>query len=514
MAEPFLRMKGLTRHFGPVQALNDVTLDVHPGQVLALVGENGAGKSTMMRLIEGVFEPTRGTIEVAGRSVTFDQPRDAHAAGIRVIHQEPEIVPDLTVAENIFAGNLPRVARHFLSWPTLQAKTAELLAAFGMAHELRPRQMCSGLGPAQRQMIEIMRAVQAGGKLIAFDEPTSSLTDEETRRLFAIINRLRDDGVAIIYISHRLAEITELADRVAVLRDGALVDDLPAEGLTEERITHLMVGRPLSDMFPDRDPSTGDVVLKVEGLTTEHVSDVSLELRRGEVLGIGGLIGAGRSELAKGIFGFHRRLSGRVLLDGNELPSGDTAAAIAAGIGFAPEDRKEEALLLMQTILENAVLCVPEKVSTGGFFSRSRALKLISDISRQMRLKASSLDAPITSLSGGNQQKVVLTRWLACDLKVLILDEPTRGIDVGARSEIYDLIRNLTDSAGLGVIVISSEMTELLGLSDRVLVMADGQIRGTFDRAEATEEKVMRAAIPQGAHAAPDNNAFSKGTDR
>ena len=514
MSEPFLRMNGLTRHFGPVQALNDVSLDVYPGRVLALVGENGAGKSTLMRLIEGVFEPTRGGIEVMGRTVSFSQPRQAHDAGIRVIHQEPEIVPDLSVAENIFAGNLPRAAGHFLSWSALHARAVELLDTFGMSRELRPRQMCSGLGPAQRQMIEIMRAVQAGGKLIAFDEPTSSLTDEEARRLFAIIERLREDGVAIIYISHRLAEIIRLADTVAVLRDGSLVETLPAEGLSEETITRLMVGRPLSDMFPDRDPSGGETVLKVEGLTTEHVADISFDLHRGEVLGIGGLIGAGRSELAKGLFGFHRRLSGRVMLDGMALPSGDTAAAIAAGMGFAPEDRKEEALLLMQTILENAVLCVPQKVSVGGFFSRSRALELISDISRQMRLKASSLDAPITSLSGGNQQKVVLTRWLACDLRVLILDEPTRGIDVGARSEIYDLIRKLTDTKGLGVIVISSEMTELLGLSDRILVMAGGRIQGAFDRADATEELVMRAAILQTSSTGPATHVHSQGADR
>ncbi|UWQ17936.1 sugar ABC transporter ATP-binding protein [Jannaschia sp. M317] len=510
MTTPFLRIDGLTRHFGPVQALSDITLEFHPGEVLALVGENGAGKSTMMRLLEGVFPPTSGSIHINGQAVRFAQPREAHAAGIRVIHQEPEIVPDLTVAENIFTGDLPRRGRHFLDWKRLFTDTEALLETFGMAHELHPRQLCAGLGPAQRQMIEIMRAVQAGGKLIAFDEPTSSLTDEETRRLFSIIRRLRDEGVAVIYISHRLVEITELADRVAVLRDGKLVDDLPAEGITEEQITRLMVGRPLSDMFPGRAPSTGEIILDVARMSTDHVTDISLQLRAGEVLGIGGLIGAGRSELAKGIFGFHRRTAGTVRVGGTDLPSGDTAAAIAAGIGFAPEDRKEEALLLMQTILENAVLCVPQKVSSGGFFNRAKALELISGISKQMRLKASSLDAPITSLSGGNQQKVVLTRWLASDLKVLILDEPTRGIDVGARSEIYDLIRSLTDTQGLGVIVISSELPELLGLSDRILVMAEGRIQAEFDRDAANEQNIMAAAIP---HRQPIAGAQLEGAD-
>ncbi|WP_339983856.1 sugar ABC transporter ATP-binding protein [Gymnodinialimonas ulvae] len=485
-----------------MQALTDISFDVKLGEVLALVGENGAGKSTLMRLLEGVFAPTRGEIQVEGRTVEFSQPRDAHQAGIRVIHQEPEIVPDLTVAENIFAGDLPRKAGHFLDWKRLMRETAALLKKFGIERELHPRQMCGGLGPAQRQMIEIMRAVQAGGRLVAFDEPTSSLTDEETQRLFTIIRDLRGQGVAIIYISHRLPEITALADRVVVLRDGLLVDDLPAEGVTESQITRLMVGRELSEMFPDRKSSDGSVVLKVDAMNTEHVHDISLELRAGEVLGIGGLIGAGRSELAKGIFGFHRRTAGTVMVNGTELPSGDTAAAIAAGIGFAPEDRKEEALLLMQTILENSVLCVPEKVSSRGFYDRRKALALISQISTKMRLKASSLDAPVTSLSGGNQQKVVLTRWLACDLKILILDEPTRGIDVGARSEIYDLIRKLTDQEGLGVIVISSEMPELLGLSDRIVVMADGRIRAAFSREDANEEAIMQAAIPHGSAAA------------
>ena len=498
MTPPLLRTEGLTKHFGPVHALSDVSLEVRAGEVLALVGENGAGKSTLMRLLEGVFAPTGGRILVDGQERRFAQPREAHAAGIRVIHQEPEIVPDLTVSENVFAGNLPRRARLFLDWSRLHAETAALLETFGMASELHPRRSCTGLGPAQRQMIEIMRAVQAGGRMIAFDEPTSSLTDEESRRLFAIVRRLRDEGVGIVYISHRLPEIAALADRVAVLRDGALVDVVPAEGVTEERITRMMVGRPLSDMFPDRAPSAGEVVLRVDGLSTAHVRDISFDLRRGEVLGIGGLIGAGRSELAKGVFGFHRRTAGTVTVDGAALPRGDTAAAIAAGIGFAPEDRKDEALLLMQTILENAVLCVPHKVSDGGFYNRSKAFGLISGISEQMRLKASSLHAPVTSLSGGNQQKVVLTRWLACDLKVLILDEPTRGIDVGAKSEIYDLIRKLTDEQGLGVIVISSEMPELLGLSDRLLVMSDGRVRARFDRGEASEEAVMRHAIPHG----------------
>ena len=511
--EIWLRVDELSKHFGDVQALDNVSLTFKRGEVLALVGENGAGKSTLMRLIEGVFPPSHGRMEVEGEIVDFAGPRDAHASGIRVIHQEPEIVPHMSVGENIFIGNLPRKIGGLLDQRHLDRVTLELLEKFQMQGELSPRQMCEGLGPAQRQMIEIMRAVHAGGKLIAFDEPTSSLTDEEARRLFDIIRQLREQGVAVVYISHRLSEITELADRIAVLRDGCMVDVLNAEGVTEEHITRLMVGRPLSDMYPQKDSESGETVLEVNKMTTEHVSDISFELRKGEVLGIGGLMGAGRSELAKGVFGFHRRLSGKVLLDGRELPSRDTAAAIAGGIGFAPEDRKEEALLLLQSILDNSVLCVPDQVSNGGFFNRSKALDLIGGVSKRMRLKAASLDAPVTSLSGGNQQKVVLTRWLACNLKVLILDEPTRGIDVGAKAEIYELIRQLTKQ-GLGVIVISSEMPELLGLSDRILVMSDGRIRAELSGDQATEETILAAAIPHGAAALTPETPITEGVSQ
>ncbi len=424
----FLSVEGLSKAFGVVRALSDVTLDFKPGEVLALVGENGAGKSTLMRLIEGVFPPDLGKITVEGTPVSFAGPRSAHDTGIRVIHQEPEIVPHMTVGENIYIGHLPKRAGVLLDSRALSRQTARLLSDFGMDRELSPDQRCEGLGPAQRQMIEIMRAVHAGGRLVAFDEPTSSLTDEEARRLFAIIRRLRADGVAIVYISHRLPEIIELADRIAVLRDGRLVDVASVAGATEESITRQMVGRDLSEMFPAKEAQGAEIILRVEGLTTDHVTDINLDLRAGEVLGIGGLMGAGRSELAKGIFGFHRRRAGRVTIDGVDLPSGNTAAAIMAGLGFAPEDRKEEALLLLQSILDNAVICIPDKVKRGGLFSKTMALGVIGDIARQLSIKAPNLDTPVGRLSGGNQQKVDLARWLARQPKVLILDEPTRGI--------------------------------------------------------------------------------------
>ncbi len=490
-----LAVDGVDKTFGPVQALSKVSLDVRSGEILALVGENGAGKSTLTRIIEGVFAPDAGRLLLDGAPVAFEGPRVAHAAGIRVIHQEPEIIPDVSVAENIFPGALPRRAGFLLDRRALNARAARMLALFGLERDLVPHQVCAGLGPAQRQMIEIMRAVHAGGRVIAFDEPTSSLTGEETARLFTVIRRLRADGVAVLYISHRLAEVVALADRVAVLRDGHLVDVMPVANTDEADITRKMVGRALTSLFAARSPPRPDTVLRVRGLTTDHVTDISFDLKVGEVLGIGGLVGAGRTELAKGLFGVHARRAGHVDVAGCSLPSGRPADAILAGLGFAPEDRKEEALLLLRSVVDNAALCIPERVSRFGLFDRRRARSIVAEVTGRLALKAPSLETAVADLSGGNQQKVVLARWLARAPKVLILDEPTRGIDVGAKSEIYALIAELT-RAGVGVIVISSEMPELLGLSDRILVMSGGRITAHLQGAERTEDAILRAAIP------------------
>ncbi|WP_306118201.1 MULTISPECIES: sugar ABC transporter ATP-binding protein [unclassified Roseitalea] len=492
-----LTLKGVSKAFGVVQALDGVSLDLRAGECLALVGENGAGKSTLTRIIEGVFAPDAGQLLLDGKPVQFSGPRESHRAGIRVIHQEPEIIADVSVAENVFPGALPARLGGLVDRARLHARTAELLRLFGMEREMTPTQICAGLGPAQRQMIEIMRAVHAGGRVIAFDEPTSSLTGEETERLFAVIRRLRADGVAVVYISHRLAEVVALCDRVAVLRDGKMIDVVPIDETSEEDITRKMVGRTLTEMFPGRAPPGDATVLSVRAMTTEHVSDISLQLRAGEVLGIGGLVGAGRSELARGIFGVGARLAGSVELEGKPLPSGSPGDAILAGIGLAPEDRKHEALLLMRSILDNAVLCIPDRVSRGGLFDRRRAEGIVAPIAERMRVKAPSLHTQVSNLSGGNQQKVVLTRWLARAPKVLILDEPTRGIDVGAKSEIYRLIADLARN-GLGIIVISSEMGELLGLSDRILVMSEGRITAELEGAAMTEDAILRAAMPSG----------------
>ena len=504
MQSVFFSLDSVSKRFGVVQALDNVSITFRPGELLALVGENGAGKSTMMRILEGVFQPDSGTVYGDGAPVTFAEPRDSQKAGIRVIHQEPEIVPNLTVAENIFVGEMPRMAGLFLDWRTLEEQTNAVLTTFGMQRDMSPRQLCSTLGPAQRQMIEIMRAVRAGGRLIAFDEPTSSLTDDEARRLFAVIRRLRADGASIIYISHRLNEIIDLADRIVVLRDGRLVDDSPATGATEQGIAKLMVGRDVADLFTRQSKDVQEIVLEVDRLTTDKVKDVSLTVRKGEVLGIAGLMGAGRSELAKGIFGYDRRRSGRVVMNGVPLAPDSPQAAIIAGIGFAPEDRKHEALLLFRSILDNAALCVTDKTGSFGFFSRRRAMDIVAPLAAKMSIKAPSLDEEVSKLSGGNQQKVVLARWLARQPMLLILDEPTRGIDIGAKSEIYRLIGELAAN-GIGVILISSEMPELIGLADRILVMADGRVTAELTRPNIDEAAILRYAMPQSPSSSGDH---------
>jgi L-arabinose transport system ATP-binding protein len=494
MSTPIVVVEGIEKHFGVVRALNGVSLDVRGGEVLALVGENGAGKSTLMRILEGVYTPDAGRVLVDGQAIHFHGPKDALTAGIRVIHQEPEIIPELSVAENIFLGDFKPSAGLFLDWRDLEARARRVLDDFGVGAELKARRRCTRLGPAQRQLLEIMRALHAGGRVVAFDEPTSSLTEEEARRLFAIIGRLRAEGVAVVYISHRLPEVMALADRIAVLRDGALVAVRPAGQLTEGDVVRLMVGRDLKSLFQRSGRAVGEAVLEVRGLTTDAVADCSLTVHKGEVVGLGGLVGAGRSELARAIFGFDRRRAGTVSVAGKPVRPDSPADAILAGIGFAPEDRKQEALLLARSVLDNIVLCVPDRVGRYGFLDRGRAAGIASTLAERLRIRTPSLDQQVSKLSGGNQQKAVLGRWLAREPRLLILDEPTRGIDVGTKAELYRLIDELA-AAGMAILLISSEMPELLGLADRILVMSGRRIAGALAREEASEEAILALAM-------------------
>ncbi|MBN9070275.1 MAG: sugar ABC transporter ATP-binding protein, partial [Rhizobiales bacterium] len=432
-----VRVENASKRFGAVQALDGVSIDFKAGEVTALIGENGAGKSTLMRLLEGEHQPDSGRIFIDGEAATLASPREAGARGIRVIHQEPEIIPELSVAENIFIGDFSRKGGIFTDNAALVRRAAELLGTFGVEGALSPERKCAGLGPAQRQLIEIMRALRPGVRLLAFDEPTSSLTEEEAGRLFQVIRQLKADGVAVVYISHRLREIIGLADRCIVMRDGRCVADEPVAALDEQKMVRLMVGRPISDLFHRRKRDLGQVQIMLEKVATRRVRDISFEIRTGEIVGLGGLVGAGRSEVARAIIGEDPLLAGRMEVAGRAFSPASPADAIKAGIGLVPEDRKQEALLLMQAVRDNVSLVVPDKVSHFGFYDRRRETELVSHHVAELRVKTPTINQAVSKLSGGNQQKVIFARWQARGPRILILDEPTRGIDVGAKAEIY-----------------------------------------------------------------------------
>jgi len=489
-----LQIQGLTKTFPNVKALTDVGFDLHRGEVLALMGENGAGKSTVLKILSGDYRADRGQLILDGRSVSFQTPHDSRAVGIRVIYQEPEIVPGVSVAENLYLGELPTQRFGLTDRKQLLRQARSDLSRLGFADALEPTALGETLSPAQRQLVEIVRALKAHVRILALDEPTSSLTEEEAERLFTLIDRLRRDGLAIIYVSHRLREITRLADRVVILRDGTLVADSPMREVTQGDIVRLMVGRPLQDIFKRQRAVREEVVLEVSHLQSALLADVSLTVRAGEVVALSGLIGAGRSELAHTIFGDLPRTGGAVLVAGTPVPPNDPKEAIAAGIGLAPEDRKGQALVLIRSVLENTTLPILPKLSLGGFVRRKQERATASAYVQRLRVRTPSLDEDVSKLSGGNQQKVVLARWLATAPRVLILDEPTRGIDVGAKAEIYRLIDELA-VAGMGVLLISSELTEVLGLADRILVMQSGRITGELAAETATESAIMELAM-------------------
>ncbi|WP_329564465.1 sugar ABC transporter ATP-binding protein [Kitasatospora sp. NBC_01266] len=487
-------VRELGKRFGEVRALGGVTLDFPAGQVTALMGENGAGKSTLLKILTGDHQPTEGTVLLDGAEVELQSPARARAAGIRIIPQEPEIIPHVSVAENVYAGALPRKAGRRLDRAELRRRIEADLERLGFSRVLDPDLLGSELTPAQRQLVEILRALTGEAKVIAFDEPTSSLSEQEVEALFGLIRRLRDAGVAVIYVSHRMKEIFQLADRIAVLRDGAVAGVLDAAQASEGELVRLMVGRDLSAMFVRQNVATEQVVLDVRQLTTDDVTDISLTVRAGEVVGLAGLIGAGRSELALALAGDLPVRSGTVRLDGQELRLGSPGAVIRAGLGLAPEERKAQALFLHRTIRDNTSLVVLERLRRWRFVRRTQERELAQSYADRLRVRAPSIEHEVRKLSGGNQQKVVLARWLARKPKVLILDEPTRGIDVGAKAEIYQIIADLAKE-GTALLVISSELPEVLGLADRVVVMQNGRITGELDRAEATEERILALAM-------------------
>ena len=489
-----LRAEGLGKGFAGVTALADVSLDLPAGQVTAIMGENGAGKSTLLKILSGDHTPDTGRVLLDGAPATFGSTAAAHRAGIRVIYQEPEIVPHVSVAENVYLGALPKRGP-FVDRRRLTRMVSADIARYGFDGVLRPDTLGRHLSAAQRQLVEILRALITEPKVIAFDEPTSSLSDHEVDALFALMGRLRDDGVAIAYVSHRIKEIFRIADQVAVLRDGRLVGTRAVADVTENELVKMMVGRDITAMFEHRHAdSVGDVVLGLRDVTTDDVHDVSLDVRAGEVVGLAGLVGAGRSELARAVVGDLPIRSGEVRVEGKAVRLHDPGDAKRAGIGLAPEERKADALLLRRTVRDNASLAMLDRLRRFRIVRRQAERELVSTYAERLRIRTPGLEAEVRNLSGGNQQKVVLARWLARQPKVLILDEPTRGVDVGAKAEIYAVIDRLV-ADGVAVLVISSELPEVLGICDRVYVMQGGRITGELARAEATEERVLALAM-------------------
>jgi L-arabinose transport system ATP-binding protein len=490
---PALVATGITKTFPGVRALDDVDVSFARGRVTALMGENGAGKSTLLKILDGDYMPDAGSISLDGKQVSFASPADARRAGLRVISQEPEIAPYVTVAENIYMGRLP--ARFgMVSQKAMTANAARDLARLGFSGLLDPAQIAITLSPAQRQLLEIVRALIDDPQVICFDEPTSSLSEHEIDALFACIRRLRADGRAIIYVSHRLREVFQIADSVKVLRDGKLVGSREVAGLTEQDVIQMMVGRDLSNMHQRTPHEPGEVRLKLANVTTDDVRDISLEVRAREIVAIAGLVGAGRSELALAIAGDRPVRSGTIWVDGKRLVSRTPEDAIGRGVGLAPEDRKGDGLVMIRSVRVNVALATLKKITRLGFVSDRLERSLARTFVDRLNIRTPSLEQRVENLSGGNQQKVVLARWLAGDSKVLILDEPTRGVDVGAKAEIYRIIDGLA-AQGVAVLVISSELPEVLGLADRIVVMQNGHITGELPRAEATEEKVLALAM-------------------
>jgi len=495
---PLIRMRGIVKSYPGVRALQGVDLVVEPGQVMGLVGENGAGKSTLLKVLAGAVTADEGTIEVAGRKVELRSPRDSRDAGIAVIYQELMLAEHLSIAENVFAGREPGRRWGGVDFKAMRQDTADLLRELGIAAS--PKDQVGRLNVARRQMVEIAKALSTDARLIVMDEPTSSLTEDEVERLLALVQRLRERGVSVVYVSHRMREVFAVADAVTVLRDGELVGVHRTSDVTPDEVVRMMVGRDLIDMYGTRPGPLpqSTPVLEVRGLNAgPRVRDVSLSVHAGEIVGLAGLVGAGRSETALAVFGHPRPHTGSVLVEGVEMRLRGPREAIAAGIAYVPEDRKKQGLFLNLPIRTNMTATCLDDVSRGGVLSGRRDRALAARLAGDLRVKASSTEMAVGTLSGGNQQKVVLARWLARRPKVLILDEPTRGVDVGAKAEIYRLIRQIA-ADGVAVLVISSELPEVLGLSDRVLVMREGRLVGELDGAQAQEHEVI--AMATGVH--------------
>jgi rhamnose transport system ATP-binding protein len=490
-----LELEHATKRFGAVRALEDGTITLFPGEAHALLGENGAGKSTLVKILAGVHQPDSGVLRIDDQPVVFAGPADARDAGVSIIYQEPSLFPDLTVAENIFMGRQPLTAGRRIDKRAMERSALEIFSRLGVA--LDPGRPARGLSVADQQIVEIAKALSLNARVLVMDEPTAALTLVEVDRLFEVIKTLRASGAAVLFISHRLEEVFACCQRVTIMRDGRFVRTAPIEEVTVDDIIRSMVGRDLEALFPKTESTPGDVVLEVDGLYSEGVfRHISFNVRGGEIVALAGLVGAGRSEVARAIFGVDRRTAGTVRLCGAELPNGDAQAAMAAGLALVPEDRRQQGLVMDMSIEENVALASLSRLSHLGLVRRASERKLATTWASRLQLKFGRMRNAVSTLSGGNQQKVVLGKWLAREPKLLIIDEPTRGIDVGTKAEVHRILDDLVHR-GMAILMISSELPEVLGMADRVIVLREGRITAELSRAEATEDSVMRAATGQ-----------------
>ena len=487
-----LRLSGATKRFGGTVAAHDVSFDIRAGEVLALLGENGAGKSTCVKILAGVYLPDEGGVEIDGSPRAFASPLDAQAAGIAVMHQHPGLFPDLSVAENIFFGRFPTGVGGIIDTAAITARSAEILQTIGLA--VTPSQPLRSLSVSEQQLVEVARALSADARILIMDEPTAALSHREVQKLFAVVGRLKARGVGIVFVGHRMDEIFAISDRVAVLRDGALLAVEPADVLTRERAISLMAGRDITADYPERRRAPGAVALQVEGLSRAgEYRDISFEVRAGEVLGIGGLVGSGRTEVARTLFGIARPDAGRIFIDGQETRIRSAGDAMRKGIAYLSEDRLSQSLIPEFPIRTNGSLTVLDQCLSWGMLDREKEIAAVKPTLERLKLRYASFEQPISSLSGGNQQKVVVSKWVATAPRILVLDEPTQGIDVQSKAEVHAMISDLAEQ-GLAIILISSELPELLGLCDRIVVLNEGHQVVTMPRAEATAEKVLDAA--------------------
>lgn len=493
---PRLQLEHINKAFPGVQAVQDVSLSAYPGEILALVGENGAGKTTLMNVLTGAIQADSGRIFLDGQEVTIDSPSHALNLGVTIIHQELALIPQLTVGQNIFLGREPRRRlRAFVDGSKMYSMAKQELDRLGLPIPVNAA--VADLPIAQQQLVEIAKALSYQARLIVLDEPTSALTERETETLFGLMRSLRDKGVTLIYISHRMEEVFTLSDRIAVMRDGQLVGVAPTAQLNPDRVVRMMVGRELREFYPRTTTDHGEVVLRAAGLRRgNELNGVDLELRRGEILGVAGLVGAGRTNLARALFGADRLDSGEIWIEGKPVNLRSPGDAIRLGIGFVPEDRKSQGLFLGQSVRSNTASAALDRFSRYGILDYRAIIRLVDRMVKQLDIRTPNLAQRVRNLSGGNQQKVVISRWLAINPKVLILDEPTRGVDVAAKAEIYALISDLARQ-DVAILMISSELPEILGVSDRILVMREGRVVAEFERSKASQDAIMHAATGQ-----------------